>query len=174
MTEDKDILDLVDDEHSVESVANISNLPKKSYIEEKADSSSGGVVLVVEAEPSSSVKTSSIEETADGSSGGVVLVVEQQEPSSSDNTSYLLEISYFSSKPECTPLLPHQVSLRTQLSLDQMWIMKHQCVRWPVPQPISISVYLPHDDGDNRNETFVTDELERLGCDLSFMTKSPY
>jgi hypothetical protein len=111
--------------------------------------------------------------TGTGSSvlDGVVVVVEREPSLSFDNSSSFLELSYFSSKPECsTPLLPHQVSmtLTTQLSLDRMWMMKYQCDRWPVPYPISIAVYLPHDD--KRNESFVTDELQRLGCDLNRMT----
>jgi hypothetical protein len=108
---------------------------------------------------------------------GSVIIVNEEDIDNVSNATTPFEITYFTSKPECRPLLPNQVSmtLTTQLSLDRMWIMKHQCNRWPAPYPISIAVYLPphhSSSDDNKNEsTHVVKELEtNLGCDLSRMT----
>ena len=80
------------------------------------------------------------------------------------------EGTYFRSSPPCTPLSVDQVSftLVTQASMDRLWIMKHQCERWPAPLPISVAVYLPPDSP--YDETQVARELSiQLECDLDRM-----
>jgi hypothetical protein len=80
-------------------------------------------------------------------------------------------IEYFSSMPECTPLASSDVSftLTTQLSPDRLWIMKHQCERWPAPLPIAVAIYVPPNAPANE-ESRILDRLEHeLHCDLTRM-----
>jgi hypothetical protein len=81
------------------------------------------------------------------------------------------EIECFSSMSECTPLKSSDVSftLTTQLSPDRLWIMGHQCQRWPAPLQIAIAVYLPPNAPSNE-ESRILDRLEHeLQCDLTRM-----
>ncbi len=81
------------------------------------------------------------------------------------------KIEYFSSMPECTPLVPDQVSftLTTQLSPDRLWIMKHQCERWPSPLPIAIAIYLPPDTESDETSRLINHLENELHCDLTRM-----
>ena len=110
---------------------------------------------------------------------GYVVVVHYKEEDAfnendKNNTTASFTATFFSSKPECQPLSPDQVSmtLTTQLSLDRMWIMKHQCDRWPGPISIAIDLPVSENDKDNaQDEKKVMQDLEmKLHCDLSRTT----
>lgn len=86
-----------------------------------------------------------------------------------DQTNFTID--YFTSMPECTPISPDQVTftLTTQLSLDRLWIMKHQCKRWPPPYTISIAIYLPPESPYRLRESIVKQLAQEFHCDLSRM-----
>lgn len=101
---------------------------------------------------------------ASSSFGGTIQVVFEKDLLVQTNESALPKFEYFtpssaysaySQQSDCTLSSTEQVSftLTTQLSLDRIWIMKHQCERWPSPLPISIAVYLPPSTTNNNNYT---------------------
>jgi len=104
------------------------------------------------------------------SSSFVVLKEDDLPPAPSFNQTDF-EIEYFTSMPECTPLKPSDVSftLVTQLSTDRLWIMKHQCERWPSPLPMAISIYLPPHAQPQMPTEIRTRLEDELACDLTRM-----
>jgi len=87
------------------------------------------------------------------------------------STYTVFNATFFDQSPECTLLLNEDevsFTLVSQTSLERLWLMKHHCQRWKVPNPISIAIFLPPNSSSTQYtpESIVQELNERWECQV--------